>query len=236
MNRTKERKEFLGTEGGDLLKRWRGVIKRVIRRQEPRKESPMTGSQLTGQLVRTVEEKKEPTRERTKGEIKKEGASERNQLGAIKRELVTKNQGKILSCRKKTKTCGLGPLKSRRKPARAERIQLIKTLPLGMEMKKVLNPYSSLHRTEQKYRLPVIIPGKDLNLPMVKVTVEDYEWTALLDTGASRSFIHLVCVGYFRNYIRRIRKEYSFSCAFGKEVSTNVGIPNLKITLGNQVL
>lgn len=79
------------------------------------------------------------------------------------------------------------------------------------------------------------MPGKDLNLPLVKVTIENHEWVALLDTGASRSFIHPVCAGYFRGYIRRIRR-YHFSCASGKEVSTNEGIPNLKVTLGNQEL
>ncbi|PHJ17790.1 reverse [Cystoisospora suis] len=100
----------------------------------------------------------------------------------------------------------------------------------------MLKPYSSQFRVERKFKLRIVIPGKDINLPIVKVTVDDHGWAALLDTGASRRFIHPVCAGYFKDRIRKIRKEYSFGCAWGKEVCTDSGIPDLKVKLGELVV
>lgn len=148
LKRRRERKEFIATEGGDSLGLWMEVIQRAIGRQDPKIGSRVSAHSLEGSFVKGSEEKKEINEGGTGGEE----AKDEKQAEGTRRGLPIVDQGKFLSYhRRRTRACGLGPLKSRRKITRTEKVQLIKSLPIGTGMKRVVNPYSSLYRVPFTY-------------------------------------------------------------------------------------
>ncbi|PHJ23282.1 hypothetical protein CSUI_002867 [Cystoisospora suis] len=211
LNSKKDRSEYVGMEKDDVLLRWFGVVKRLVRdgkaeeignkavlmRSKGPQGDPNTESKVEDLRCGPLKGKR--PRE-MKDLAKLEGSSERKKRERRSRKLQdlkdSAEEGQILS---------VGVAKD------------------CEEIKGRTSPFSSKERTKRRMRLPRIIPGKDVNLPLVNVSIEGHQWTALLDSGASRSFLHPVCAGYFREHVRKVRVEYDFACASGQKVKTRTG-------------